>query len=60
MHKKSEERESLCLMASTSGGIEQGFEKIVCLKRKAVTGATKVLYWLCKNEIAHFIEFESL
>ena len=36
------------------------FEKIVALKRKTVLGAMKILYWLSKNEAAHFTKFESL
>ena len=60
MHKGSKEREALAAMALADGGIEHAFEKTLQIKKKAVKGAMKILYWLSKNEVAHFTKFESL
>ena len=59
MHKGSEQRDAIAAIASAEGGISHAFEKTAALKRKAVLGAMKILYWLSKNEIAHFTKFES-
>ena len=47
------------LAASGDGGIVQAFEYVLTLKKKAVECGMKILYWLCKNEVAHFSKFES-
>ena len=60
MHKGSEQREAIAAVTSAEGGILHAFEKTMALKRKAVPGAMKILYWVSKNEVAHFTKFESL
>ena len=44
------------------GGIRMAFEKgiHVAAQRVAVQGALKVVYWLCKEEVAHTAKYESL
>ena len=47
--------------ASTyDGGIAQAFQTTVSLQKKAVSGSMRILYWLAKEEIAHFTKFDSL
>ena len=60
MHKGSKEREALAAMALADGGIEHTFEKTLQITKKGVEGAMKILYWLSKNEVAHFTKFEYL
>ena len=36
------------------------FEKGIAAQRVAVQGALKVVYWLCKEEVAHTTKYESL
>ena len=36
------------------------FEKGIAMQRVAVQGAVKVVYWLCKEEVAHTTKYESL
>lgn len=38
------------------GGIPHKFDQTVTLQKKAITGAMKMVYWLTKNEVAHFTE----
>ena len=59
-HRSSEQLEAMSVTASGDGGIVQAFEHVLALKKKAVEGGMKILYWLCKNEVAHFSKFESL
>ena len=60
MHKISGKQEPLAAMASVNGGTAHAFEQQLSFNKKAVEGAMKILYWLCKNEVAHFTKFESL
>lgn len=60
MHKASEQWEAMATMAAADGCIVHAFQASLSLKKKAVEGAIKILYWLSKNEIAHFTKFESL
>ena len=60
MHKGSEQLEAFAAGASVDGGIAQALENTIALKRKAVQGAMRILYWLSKNEVAHFTKFEKL
>ena len=60
MHKGAQEHEALVAVVSAHGGIEQAFEETWSMKRKAAEGTLKILYWLAKNEVAHFTKLESL
>jgi hypothetical protein len=44
------------------GGIRMAFERPpgIAAQRVAVKGAMKVVYWLCKEEVAHTTKYESL
>lgn len=59
-HTDSLVTESHAVAAKRSGGIRAAIEKQVSLKRQAVLGALKCLYWLAKEESAHHTKFESL
>ena len=60
MHKGLEQLEAFAAGASVDGGIAQALENTIALKRKAVQGAMRILYWLSKNEVAHFTKFETI
>lgn len=57
MHLLALEKEWLAIALASDGGVAQGF---VTLQRQALSESTQILYWLAKNEIAHFTKFESL
>ena len=42
------------------GGIAQAFQTTASLQKKAISGSMWILYWLAKEEIAHFTKFDSL
>ena len=60
MHLAALEKERLAIAAAADGGIAQAFEKTVTLQTQALSGSMQILYWLAKNEVAHFTKFESL
>ena len=60
MHKGAQKQEDLGALVSAHVGIVQAFEQTWSVKRQAVDGALKILYWLAKNEVAHFTKFDSL
>lgn len=45
---------------TTVGGIPHKFDQTVTLQKKAITGAMKMVYWLTKNEVAHFTELAQI
>ena len=55
MHKVALEQERACQIVKARGGIREAMQGQVVLQRKAVVGAMKCLYWLCKQEIPHTI-----
>ena len=59
-HADSLVAESHALAAKRSGGIRAAVEQQVALKRQAVIGALKCLYWLVREEAAHHTKFGSL
>lgn len=48
------------VQARLRGGIAQAFECVLCVKKQALIGGMKCIYWLAKSEIAHTTNFESL
>ena len=42
------------------GGIVQAFECVLSMKKQALIGGIKCMYWLTKGEIAHTTNFKSL
>ena len=54
-HEASEShKEAVCLEAQLSSpGIVQALSNVESAGRKAMTGALKCLYWLCRQEFAH-------
>lgn len=59
-HSESVKAESLAEAARQSGDIQRCFDEQVSLRRQAVKGAFKCMYWLAKEETAHFTKFGSL
>lgn len=59
-HADSVVSESHAVAAKSTGGIRAAMEQQVVLKRQAVMGALKCLYWLAKEETAHHTKFSSL
>ena len=59
-HADSVVSESHAVAAKSTGGIRAAMEQQVALKRQAVMGALKCLYWLAKEETAHHTKFSSL
>ena len=43
-----------------TGGIAQAFEQVRTMKKNALVGAFKCMYWLAKREMAYTTNFESL
>ena len=60
MHKEALEQERACQIVKARGGIREVMQWQVVLQRKAVGGAMKCLYWLCKQEIPHTTNYQSL
>lgn len=60
MHREALEQERACRMVKARGGIREAMEDQVLLTRKAVIGAMKCLYWLCKEEMPHTTKYEPL
>ena len=60
MHLAAPEKERVAIRAAADGGITQAFERTVTMQRRALSGSLQILYWLAKNEVAHFTKFESL
>ena len=60
MHAAAIERERLAIASTSDGGIAQAFQTTVSLQKKAISGSMRILYWLAKEEIAHFTKFDSL
>lgn len=59
-HAEAVLAESRAAAAKCSGGIRAAIDKQVSLKRQAIIGALKCLYWLAKEETAHHTKFKSL
>ena len=53
MHKEALEQECTYQIVQGRTGIREAMQGQVVLQRKAVVGAMKCLYWLCKQEIPH-------
>ena len=60
MHTTAVERERLAIASTSDGGIVQAFQTTVSLQKKAISASMRILYWLAKEEIAHFTKFDSL
>ena len=60
MHATAVERERLAIASTSDGGIAQAFQTTMSLQKKALSGSIRILYWLAKEEIAHFTKFDSL
>ena len=58
MHATAVERERL--YTTSDGCIRQALQTTVSLQKKAISGSMRILYWLAKEEVAHFIKFDSL
>ena len=59
-HVDAAQMEALAIAARRSGGIRSAMDEQVSLQRQAVKGAMKCLYWLAKEETAHYTKFPSL
>ncbi len=46
-------REKALAQSQRDGGIRMAFERGIAAQRVAVKGAMKVVYWICKEEVAH-------
>ena len=51
MHKEALDREATRLSVECHGGIEHAFQRHVCVQRKALIDALKIVYTLAKQEI---------
>ena len=60
MHRNAKDHETTLAQSQRNGGIRMAFEKGIAAQRVAVQGALKVVYWLCKEEVAHTTKYESL
>ena len=60
MHRDAQDREVSLVQAQRDGGLRMAFEKGIAAQRVAIQGALKVVYWLCKEEVAHTTKYESL
>ena len=60
MHQDAVDRELTVSQSQRDGGIRMAFEQGIAAHRNAVIGAMKVIYWLCKEEVAHTTKYESL
>lgn len=60
MHREALEQECVCQVVKARGDIREAIEGQVVLQRNAVIGAMKCLYWLCKQEIPHTMNYEPL
>lgn len=59
-HTEAKRLEAQLCMANEVGGIQQAFGSVQSAERKAMIGALKCLYFLCKNEIPHTTNFVPL
>ena len=59
-HADAIQAEAIAAAAKCSGGIAACLEEQVSLQRQAVRGAFKCMYWLAKEETAHYTKFSSL
>lgn len=59
-HADAVQAEAIAAAAKRSGGIASCMTEQVSLKRQAVRGAFKCMYWLAKEETAHHTKFSSL
>ena len=60
MHKEALERETTRLSVERHGGIQQAFQRQVCVQRKALVGAIKIVYCLAKQEIPLTTKYEPI
>ena len=60
MHKEALEQERACQIVKARGGIREAMQGQVVLQRKAVVGAMKCHYWLCKQEMPHTTNYQPL
>ena len=59
-HVDAVSAEASAVSAHHSGGVCAMMEERISIKRQAVIGAMKCLYWLAKEETAHHTKFSSL
>lgn len=60
MHKEALEREATRLSVKRHGGIQQAFQRQVCVQRRALVGALKIVYCLAKQEIPLTTKYEPI
>ena len=60
MHKQAIECEATRLSVARHGGIQQAFQRQVCLQRRALVGALKIVYCLAKQEIPLTTKYEPI
>ena len=53
-HMDAAQVEAIAIAARHSGGVRSVMEDQVCLQCQAVKGALKCIYWLAKEETAHY------
>ena len=51
MHKEAVECEATRLSVECHGGLQQAFQRQVCVQRRVVVGALRIVYCLAKQEI---------
>ena len=60
MHKQAMECEATRLSVKHHGGLQQAFQRQVCLQRRALVGALKTVYCLAKQEIPLTTKYEAI
>ena len=60
MHKEAMEREAIWLSVEHHGGIQQAFQRQVCVQRRALVDALKIVYYLAKQEIPLTTKYEPI
>ena len=60
MHRDAQDHELTLVQSQRDGGIRMAFDKGIAAQTVAVQCAVKVVYWLCKEQVAHTTKYESL
>ena len=60
MHKEAMECEATRLSVEHHGGIQQAFQRQVCVQWKALVSALKIVYCLAKQEIPLTTKYEPI
>ena len=60
MHKETMECETIRLTIERNGGIQQAFQRQICVQRRALVGALKIVYCLAKQEIPLTTKYEPI